>query len=304
MKKIFIVTINYNTAEDTKKMLASLEKLHHPDFSLHAIVVDNASREKFSLDNKGSIETTVLRSETNKGFAGGSNFGIEYALKAGADYVLLLNNDTIVDRNLISQLLKELESKKEIGITVPKIYFAKGYEYHKDRYKSDELGNVFWYAGGYTDWSHVFSKHRGMDEVDHKQYDRIENTSFATGCCMLVKKEVFEKVGFFNEKYFLYFEDADFSERVQKAGYIIVYVPQAKLWHMTSASTGGSGSALHDYFLTRNRMMFGFMYAPLRAKIALTRESLRLFSSGRKYQKRGIKDFYTGKFGQGSFFEK
>lgn len=305
MKKIFIVTINYNTAQDTKKMLASLEKVNCEGFSLEVVVVDNASREKFSLTNTDAkIKTKVIRSETNEGFAGGCNIGIKLALQEGASHVMLLNNDTIVDQGLIVQLLQALESKNTIGIAVPKIYFAKGHEYHKDRYKQNELGKVFWYAGGYTDWAHVMSRHRGVDEVDEGQYDRIENTEFATGCCMLIKKEVFEKVGFFNEKYFLYFEDAEFSERVQKAGYTIVYVPTAMLWHVTSASTGGSGSSLHDYFLTRNRMAFGLLYAPLRTKVALTRESVRLLRTGRPYQKRAIKDFYLGKFGKGTFFEK
>jgi GT2 family glycosyltransferase len=110
-----------------------------------------------------------------------------------------------------------------------------------------------------------------------------------------------EKAGLFDEKLFLYFEDADLSQRVLRAGYTIIYAPKAVIWHANAASGGGSGSILHDYYITRNRMIFGMKYAPLRSKIALVRESLRLLVSGRQWQKIGIRDFYIGKFGKGSF---
>lgn len=300
MKKITLVTITYNSASDTKKMVSSLEHLSHPNCILSVIIVDNASHDKFTLDSS-TENITVIRSEENTGFAGGCNIGMTQALHDGADYVLLLNNDTIVDPKLVSELLKGLEIEPKAGITVPKIYFAKGHEFHKDHYKKEELGRVFWYAGGFTDWSHVFSNHRGVDEVDNGQYDEVTQVDFATGCCMLIKKEVIEKVGMFDERYFLYFEDADFSERTKKAGFAIYYMPKAKLWHVTSASTGGSGSTLHDYFLTRNRLLFGFSYAPLRTKIALLRESIRFLQKGRPSQKQGVKDFFQAKFGKGTF---
>ena len=152
------------------------------------------------------------------------------------------------------------------------------------------------------DWNHVQSVHRGVDEVDHGQYDKEENSTFATGCAMMIKRDVFEKVGLFDERYFLYYEDADLSKRVLNAGYKIRYVPSAKLWHVNAASSG-SGSGLHDYFLTRNQMLFGIQYAPVRAKLALFRQSIRFLLHGREFQKRGIRDFYGGKFGKGTFFE-
>ena len=148
------------------------------------------------------------------------------------------------------------------------------------------------------------SIHRGIDEVDHGQYDRIEAIDFASGCAMMFKREVLEKVGLLDDRYFLYYEDADLNERVKRGGYKIYYVPNAVLVHVNAASTGGAGNVLHDYFLTRNKMLFGMTYAPARTKFALIRESLRLFLYGRPFQKLGIQDYYFKRFNKGTFFEK
>lgn len=304
MKKVIIVTLNYNTEEDTKKFLRSLEKIHAADFTFEVIVVDNASKIIFTLSDEEKKEyITVIRSEVNTGFAGGNNIGFREALKRGADYILAVNNDTIVHPDMIKNLLRVLESDENIGVTTPKIYFAKGHEFHKDRYSKDELGKVFWFAGGHTDWANVKSIHRGVDEVDHGQYDKVEKITFATGCCMLFKREVLEKVGLFDERYFLYYEDADLNERIQRAGYDIYYVPDAELVHVNAASSGGAGNTLQDYFITRNQMLFGMTYAPVRTKLALVRQSLRLLFSGRPKQKQAMKDYYLRKFGKGTFFK-
>ena len=305
MKKVAIVTLTFNTAEDTIIFLQSLKHTKIPDVSLDIIVVDNGSKEIFTLpDNLKHENIHIIRSETNNGFTGGNNIGIKEALKNNDDYVLIINNDTIVEPTTIKHLLEILDSDPKIGVTTPKIYFAKGHEFHKDRYTKDELGNVIWFAGGYTDWANVMSVHRGIDEVDHGQYDKTEEIDFASGCCMLFKSEVLKKIGLFDDRYFLYYEDADLNERVKRAGYTMYYVPTAKLIHVNAASTGGAGNVLHDYFLTRNKMLFGMTYAPFRTKIALIRESLRLLRTGRPFQKIGIQDYYLKKFNKGTFFEK
>lgn len=302
MKKVVIATINFNSEKETHACLQSLEKLHTKGLILEIVVIDNGSKIPFTLtaeEEKKGI--ALLSTGENLGFTGGSNVGIEYGLGNEADYVMLINNDTIVDPELLQELLKPFEHDANVGLVVPKIYFAKGHEYHLEKYKKDELGRVFWFAGGYVDWANVFTRHRGVDEVDKGQYDREEDISFATGCCMLLSRQALQKVGMFDNKYFLYFEDGDLSQRLLKAGFRIVYHPQAVLWHITAASGGGSGSILHDYYLTRNRMLFGMRYAPLRSKVALIRESMRLLVRGREWQKKGIIDFYRGNMGKGSF---
>ena len=301
MKKIAIVTVNFNTAKDTIDLIKSIQNIKREDFLVETIVVDNGSKDKLVLPKDVSKEVSLIRSEINYGFSGGYNIGIKEALKRNADYVLVVNNDTIIDPLMIKNLLKVLDSDERIGVVTPKIYFAKGHEFHKDRYSKEELGKVFWYAGGYTDWANVTSIHRGVDEVDKGQYDKIEKTDFASGCCMFFKKEVFEKVGMFDDKFFLYFEDADLNERIKKKGFDIYFVPTAILVHVNAASSGGAGNPLQDYYITRNRMLFGLRYAPLRSKIALIRESLRILRKGREWQKKGIADFYKGKFGKGSY---
>ena len=106
---------------------------------------------------------------------------------------------------------------------------------------------------------------------------------------MMVKKEVFGKTGLLDGKYFLYYEDADFCIRTKLKGYKIFYQPKAILWHKNAAATGGSGSALQDYYITRNRLIFGFKYANLKIKLALFKESLRILKNGREWQRRGGK---------------
>ncbi|RJQ25328.1 glycosyltransferase family 2 protein [Candidatus Parcubacteria bacterium] len=313
MKKVAIVTLSYNNEKDTAECIESINNLNTSTFDLSVIVVDNGSNSKFNPSakirariqnsklNKGQLN--IIRSEENLGFAEGNNIGIRYSLEEGAEYILLLNNDTLIDKNLIVELIKTIESSDKIGIVVPKIYFAPGYEFHKDRYEEKEKGKVIWYAGGEIDWKNVIGHHRGVDEVDHNQFDKTEETEFATGCCMLIKKEVFEKIGAFDKNYYLYYEDSDFSERTKKAGYKILFNPKAIVWHKNAGSAGGSGSKLQDYYITRNRILFSIKYAPLRSKLAVLKESVKILLKGRDWQRRAVADFYFGKLGKGSYEE-
>jgi hypothetical protein len=304
MAKVFVTLVNYNSKNNTDVCLQSLEEINTSGFTLNVVVVDNASEEKFPNDKKyQNFNLELIRSEKNLGFAGGQNLGIKFALDNGADYIVVLNNDVILDKNLIIELLKTFDTEKNCGIVSPKIYFARGHEFHKDRYSQPELGKVIWYAGGKIDWRNIIASHLGVDEVDKGQYEKTEETDFASGCCEMIKREVFEKLGLFDERYFLYYEDNDLSQRARAQNFKIFYQPKASMWHLNAGSTGGSGSALHDYYITRNRLLFGSKFASLRAKIALIRESIKLMLTGRPWQKRGARDFYLGKFGKGSYRE-
>ncbi len=300
MLKVFVTIITFNSHNATLECLESVERIEKKGFELFVNVIDNGSREVFKTKNEyKNFVLKILRSDQNLGFSGGQNLGIKQALRDGADYIVVLNNDTILDKNLIVSLITTF--KEGMGIVSPKIYFAKGYEFHKERYSEKEKGKVFWYAGGIFDWSNMIASHRGVDEVDKGQYDKLSEIDFATGCCMAIRSDVFERVGFFDEKYFLYLEDSDLSNRLKKKGLKIIYQPEAVLWHKNASSAGGSGSILQDYYITRNRLLFGFKYANLRTKLALIRESVKIIISGRRWQKQGAIDFYLGKFGRGSF---
>jgi GT2 family glycosyltransferase len=303
MKSVFVSLLNFNGRKNTLECLESLKKINLADIKLTVLIVDNNSTEPLDLkdDVQGEIKIKVIKNKNNLGFSGGNNVGIRYALKNNADYILLLNNDTYVDPNFLTELLKTAEKDKSFGILVPKIYFAPGFEFHKDRYAKEQLGKVFWYAGGKMDWNNVIGSNRGVDEVDKGQFDKTEETEIATGCCMLISREVSEKIGYFDEEYFLYYEDADLTIRAKNNGFKIMYVPGSIIWHKNAGSVGGSGSVLQDYYITRNRLLFGFRYAPARSKLALFRESLALLFKGRQWQKRGVIDFYLEKFGKGSY---
>ena len=177
MRNVFVSIINFNGRENTLACLDSIKKTNISDFKLNIVVIDNGSKEKLNLtqDYLGSIPLKIIVKEKNLGFTGGHNVGINYALSKNADYVLVLNNDVIVDPNLISQLIKTLDKNSRYAVASPKIYFAPGFEYHKDGYKQSEKGNVIWYAGGQMDWENVIARHRGVDEVDKGQYQQMED---------------------------------------------------------------------------------------------------------------------------------
>lgn len=303
---VCIVVLNWNRLDDTIECLISLQRLRVINYQLTTIVVDNNSSdnspegiETFLRTHK-KLNGVFIRNDKNLGFSGGNNVGIKYAIEHGADYVLVLNNDTEVADDVIEQFVEFAHQYENAGILSPKIYFSKGYEFHKDWYRENELGKVIWYVGGMMDWKNVMGSNYGVDDVDVGQYQTKREIDFATGACMFINKKVIEQIGYFDEKYFLYLEDADYSLRAKLKGWEIAFVPNARVWHKVSQSSG-IGSDLNDYYITRNRLLFGLRYAPIRAKVALVRESLRLFAGGRVWQKKGVVDFYKGNFGKGSF---
>ncbi|RJR29515.1 glycosyltransferase family 2 protein [Candidatus Microgenomates bacterium] len=297
--KIAIVILNYNGTNVVGDCLASVGKLKTTGFELITYVVDNASTdESVKLILERFPKVTLIKNEKNLGFSEGNNVGIRQALKNGADFVLLLNNDTVVDTNCVTALLEEAQKRPKGGIFGPKIYFAKGYEFHNDRYKESELGKVIWYAGGKIDWNTVLASHRGVDEVDRGQYDVAVKTSFVSGCASFIRKEVFEKVGFLDPKLFLYYEDLDFCKKAQAQGFELYYVPKAVLWHKNAHSSGGSGSDLQSYYITRNRLLLGMRYAPWKTKMALFQEASGYLIWGTLTQKQAVGDFLRKKFGR------
>lgn len=300
MKKVSIVVLHYKGKEFTSQCLDSIKKLQADGFKIETIVVNNNPQENLKDLEKRFPDFLFLETGRNLGFTGGNNFGIKRALKDRADYVFLVNNDTILDPNILVQLIEVAKKQKKAGILGPKIYFAPGHEYHYNRYKKSERSKVFWYAGGEIDWANVITQHRGVDEVDKKQYDQIEETDYISGCGMFIKREVLKRIGLLDEKYFLYYEDSDFSVRAKRAGWQLLFVPQAKMWHFNAESSEVGGS-LQDYYIARNRLLFGLRYAPLRAKLALFRWGLSRLIIGRPWQKIGFRDFLINKFGKGSY---
>lgn len=290
--KIAVVILNYNGLEDTLECLESVRRCDTTGHEVEITVVDNNSQDGSQEALAKLKDIHLIQNTDNLGYSGGNNIGVKKALERIRDAVIILNNDTLVERGLILNLAAALKSA---DIASPKIYFAEGFEYHKDRYKKDQLGKVIWYAGGKIDWDNIIGMHTGVDEVDTGQFDKKTEIDLATGACLIAKREVFEKIGFFDEKYFLYLEDMDFCVRARKSGARIVYAPKAIVWHKNAGSIG-SGSKLQDYYFTRNRLLFATKYARLRTKIALLREILSKFSNPTK--RKALIDFLTLNFGK------
>lgn len=294
--KVAIVVLNFNGLKDTLDCLDSLRRIEKDKNSVEIIVVDNASADgsQESLANLKDIDLVI--SEKNLGYSGGNNLGIKRALGRQADWILVINNDTIVGPGLVANLLKDAN---RADIISPKIYFAPGFEFHKSRYKKSDLGKVIWYAGGQIDWQNIIGSHIGVDQVDTGQFKKRREIDLATGACMFISRKVFEKIGLFDEKYFLYLEDMDFCVRAKKAHFKIIFEPQAILWHRNASSSGGSGSSLQEYYITRNRLLFAFKYAKMRTKIAVLRQIVK--QSANPVKRRALLDFLTMSFGRGNF---
>jgi hypothetical protein len=240
--KIGIIIINYNGEKYTNSCIRSIFKSSYQNYLI--IVVDNASTDNSVqlLKEEFNNKIILIKNKDNLGFSGANNIGIKYALENGCEYVVLLNNDTEIDKDLIKNMVKT-SIKNNNAIISPKIYY-----YDKP--------NKIWSAGGGINWKKGLSYHYGFNEIDKGQFDEQKEIDFATGCCILIHKSVFNKIGFLAEEYFLYFEDTDFCVRAKRAGINSLYEPSAKLWHKVSSTTGSRESLITLYYGNRNRLYF------------------------------------------------
>lgn len=304
MTKIAIVVLNWNQPKLTLDTINSLLKIKSYNFKYKIFLIDNNSTDNsytiFQEKYHNIPLVEIIQTGSNLGYVG-NNIGIRKALKEKFQYVLLINNDVIVDPNFLKELL--VGAKLGYDIVGPKIYFAPGYEYHPDWYSPNEIGKVIWSAGGQIDWNNIYGSNIGVDQIDVGQFDHNNNkVDFLTGCCLLIKDNVFKKIGLLNDKYFMYLEDMEFCQKAKIKKIKMSYIYKSKIWHVNSGSSK-SGGNLHDYFITRNRLIFGFKYGRLRTKLALLKESVVQFLSSKstKWKKKGIKDFYLKKFYKGSW---
>jgi GT2 family glycosyltransferase len=295
--RVSIIIVHYGSLASTTKCLASLEKL---SFAPNAdkIVIDNAAKEPAAELEKRFSNTTVIRLDENTGFSGGNNAGIRFALKQKTpEMIVLLNDDTTVAPDFLRALWQSLVDRQRAAAVTPKIYFSAGREFHAQSYERKELGNVLWYAGGWLDWREVVAWHRGVDEVDNGQHDIATRIPFASGCCLALRPQALQEVGFLDDNLFLYWEDVELSLRLKKAGWELWYEPASTIWH-DNAGSSGSGSKLHEYYQTRNRLIVGFAYAPLRTKIFLLKHMFLELRTGSSVRKQAILDFIQRKYGK------
>ena len=220
---VVVVVLNWCGEDDTAACLESLRASRYS--ALTTLLVDNASP-----DGSGDRlharfpDIPYLQTEENLGYTGGNNRGFAWALERDAEYVLVLNNDTVVDPDCIASLVAAAQQQPHgvrVGAVAPKIL------YH-------DAPDRLWYAGGDYLPGRAMGRHRREAELDVDGPTRIEEITFVTGCCFLIPASVLRAVGGFAEEYFAYVEDVELSLRIRRAGYTLLYQPTARLWHRVS----------------------------------------------------------------------
>lgn len=245
--RVFIIVLTWNGKKDTLACLDSLEHLTYPNFEI--IVVDNASNDGASNEIQRKFPNAeLIVNSSNLRFAGGNNVGIKRAMELGAEYVLLLNNDTVVEKDFLSKLVGAAVADQAVGIVGPKIYY---YDNPK----------TIWYAGGKIEWWKGWVSHIGIREEDEGKYDAIMETDYITGCCLLIKREVIQQIGLLDEKYYIYGEDTDLCVRASRAGFKLLYVPASMIWHKLSVSSGGHLSWFKNWNKLKSQLRLMARYA-------------------------------------------
>lgn len=241
MKSVSIITVNFNQPQVTDDLLRSLREVNtYPGVEI--IVVDNGSKvNPVPAWEAADSGIKFIRSDENTGFAGGNNIGIRHAT---GDYLFLINNDTEVTSDLVGKLVQTMESNPKIGMISPKIHYF------------DHPGMLQY--TGYTPMNYYTGSNAciGQFEEDNGQYDSLSGvTGYAHGAAMMIRREALEKAGVMAENYFLYYEELDWCERIRKAGYEIHTDLSALIYHKESVSVG-KRTALKEYFMNRNRILF------------------------------------------------
>lgn len=240
---IGIVTVTYNSESVLRDFLQCMAQQTHKRFLLFA--VDNASTDNTLRILRESTDERmrIIANSDNRGVAAGNNQGVRAALEAGCDAVLLMNNDTEFGPKLFSKLDEGI-SAGGAEMTCPKMMYF------------DEPQRIWAAGGAFQPYFGYRAVHLGADQIDHGQYDRACLVTYAPTCCVLVKKEVFQKIGLMDERYFVYMDDVDFMFRAMKAGIQLMYLPEEKLLHKVGRLTGGGDSPFSHRYCTRNRVYF------------------------------------------------
>jgi GT2 family glycosyltransferase len=241
-KKVAIIVLNWNGLKDTLACLASLTQLDYPNHVL--IVVDNGSTDNSVPTLQAAYPQVVLiTTGENLGYVGGNNRGLEYARQVGADYALLLNNDTEVSPDFLQLLVEAAEQDSQIGVVGPTIYYF-------------DQPETIWSAGGAINWQQGNTYMIGLNQVDRGQFGQLPRpVCFVTGCALLIKMAVVEQVGCLDPRFFAYYEETEWCVRVSRAGFKILHVPSAKIWHKICLVAREASPQVH-YYMTRNRLLF------------------------------------------------
>ncbi|MDD5772191.1 MAG: glycosyltransferase family 2 protein [bacterium] len=240
--KVYIIILNWNQKEDTLICLNSVKKLKYDNYEV--IVVDQNSKD----GSKEAIKkdypwVDLIENDDNLGFVEGNNVGIRKVLDIEKySYFFILNNDTVVDPDCLDVLVNKAEKDKNIGIAGPKVFYF-------------DPPNMIFSAGAMIDLKHFEIHHRHEKELDKEDETAPIEVDYISGCSLLIKKEVIDKIGLMDPRFFIYYEETDWCYRTRRAGYKVLYIPTCKIWHRVSAAMG-KASLSTMYYMTRNQFLF------------------------------------------------
>lgn len=236
---IYVVIPTYNRSEDLHACLESLVSAGLDEAQI--VIMDNCSvDDTVERVQQEFPETVLFALESNLGATGASNIGFNFALEQGAQFVLRLDSDTVVNPDFLKPLLQAAFDDPQIGIVAPKIYYYQ---------PPDEI----WYAGAEAHLWHFGAIRTHRYEKDAPRNSSPREVDYAWGAAMLIKRQVLEKTKGFDTDFFVYYEELDFCRRVQKLGYKIFYEPQSKIWHKVGSSANNAWTAYH---WNRSKMLF------------------------------------------------
>lgn len=294
---VIIILVNWNGKKDTLACLQSLRQVSYPVFQV--LVVDNGSADDSTAVIKTSFpEVNLIETGKNLGFVGGNNLGLEYARGAGADYALLLNNDTEVEPDFLTHLVDALEADPGAGIAGPSIYYY-------------DQPQVLWSAGGRIDWRRGVTEMIAMGSPDAGSLGtQPRRVDFVTGCALLIKMVAVEKAGMLDPRFFAYYEETEWCVRAARHGFGIIQVPASKIWHKITPAAREASPLVH-YYMTRNRLLFlrvsgasaaawlntGLEYARTLASWTV-RPKWRGKAPQRRAMLQAIRDYRAGRFGK------
>ena len=238
--RIHIIVVNWNQPENTVACLRSIATIEGID--PRVILVDNGSSDdSVARVSKEFPEVEIIRSPTNLGYGPGANLGIKQALAEDTNAIFFLNNDTIIDRHILISLLPHMAD--DVGLLAPLIYY-------------ETPNNKIWSLGGNTNPLTLEKSNPGKNTIDHGNWQSVIERDFVPGTAILVPRKTIDTVGIFDENFWMYYDDADYCERVRRTGLRILVIPEAKVWHKIAASSGGRDSPNERYWMARSSILF------------------------------------------------
>lgn len=247
---VMIIVLTWNNFKDTAECLQSLQKIDYPNYRV--VLIDNGSEDD-SINKISSLypELTIIENKKNLGYAGGNNVGIKYAASERAEYILLLNNDLIVEESLVSEFIRVSEQYRDAGI-------LGGSNYYYDK------RNMIQFSGGIIDWKRGNVIDTTRHKIDEGQFERVREVDTVAGSCLFIPAKIIKQIGLLDIRYFLNFEETDWCQRIKKAGYRVYSCLAAKVWHKVSVSGKNrkAGINILDYYSVRNKFLFLIKNSP------------------------------------------